>query len=850
MKLLVLLSALIIIATACSNQPEITVSLDWQLTENTLQPRAGHSATFTLTNTGVLALDAGWELYFSAIYVAQRPQFDSTQVHIEHLSGEWFRLVPVSVTQSLEPGESVSFSYSSPRFLNANTQFPEGPYLVLAESGTIIDITDYTTPRIELEDVAANYAHTNRRVPTASLLHEQNQGLSKLTPHEISPIIPTPVSYIRGDGSYALPQQLVIGHDALFDSEVALFSDFMRDVTPGGVSTVHDDEQAHIRVVRDEDVPHTEGYRLHIADNGVEIRASGKAGAHYGLQSLIGLLPSAALAGDAEQRSVAHIQIEDYPRFGFRGLFLDISRNFQQKQDIIRLLDLMSYYKYNVFQLHLANDEAWRIEIVGLPELTEVAARRGHTTTHRDHLHPSFASGSDPDNSEFGSGYLTREDLIEILQYARERHIQVIPEIVAPGHMRAAIMAMHARYDRFMEEGDEQAALEYLLEHPEDTSAYLSVQRFRNNTMDVCMESSYRFYTHVLDEIVAMYNEAGVELQTFHVGGDEVPRGVWTASPACAQLIAENDELTGTQDLHNYYYTRLHEILHERGLQLAGWEEVGQQLVRENDRNVNRPNTALSDKNFRLHAWNAVVGWPGTDMAYQLANAGYEVVMSNSSNIYFDLAYDMHPDEPGLHWSGYVNVRSAWQMTPFNHFISNDFDIQGNPVDAAELARTHVALTPEGRERIIGLQGQLWTETVKGPDRMFYYLLPKMLGLAERAWSPDPEWSRISSASRRRTMMEQDWNRFANTVGQFEFNRLESLFGGFTTRIPRAGAVIEDGLLYASVESPGLLIRYTTDGTEPTAESAVYEGPVAVDGPVMLTVFTASGRHGGSMRVQ
>ncbi|MCH8525504.1 MAG: family 20 glycosylhydrolase, partial [Balneolales bacterium] len=360
----------------------------------------------------------------------------------------------------------------------------------------------------------------------------------------------------------------------------------------------------------------------------------------------------------------------------------------------------------------------------------------------------------------------------------------------------------------------------------------------------------YRFYEHVLDAILAMYVDAGVDISTFHVGGDEVPRGVWTGSPACAELIERSDDLTATADLHNYYYTRLHGMLAERGLQLAGWEEVGQQLVRENDRNVNRPNTGLLGKNIRLHAWNAVVGWPGTDMAYQLANAGYEVVMSNSSNIYFDLAYDMHPDEPGLHWSGYVNLRSAWQMTPFNHFISNDFDIQGNQVDAAEMARNHVALTEEGKKRIIGLQGQLWTETVKGPDMMFYYLLPKMLGLAERAWSPDPQWAEITNTSRRNSLREQDWNRFANTVGQVEFPRLERIFGGYNTRIPRAGARIIDGMLHANVESPGLIIRYTTDGSEPTAASAMYTQPIAIDGPVQLKVFTPSGNFGGVMYIQ
>ncbi|MCH8525117.1 MAG: carbohydate-binding domain-containing protein, partial [Balneolales bacterium] len=529
MKNLLVIAMFAVTLTACSQDNLPEVSLDWSLTENTLQPPAGHAAVFTLTNTGSVALEPGWELYFSAIYVAQRPRFDSTQVIIEHLSGEWFRLQPVSVTEPLEPGASVSFAYSSPRFLNANTQFPEGPYLVLADSETTIPIRKYTTPRIELEEVAEHYAHTNRRVPTAERLYEQNEGLSLLNADAISPIIPTPVSMQRGEGYYTLPESAILHHAPIFATEAAIFADAFRGLLPAELR-IAPSEEAHIRLQADDAIENPEGYRLSIDDTGIEIHASGLAGAHYGFQTLLGLLT--AQWDEDVAIILPHIEIEDYPRFGFRGLFLDISRNFQEKEDILRLLDLMSYYKFNVFQLHLANDEAWRIEIPGLPELTEVAARRGHTETHRDNLHPSFASGPDPDHSPYGSGYLSTEDFIEILHYARDRHIQVIPEIVAPGHMRAAIMAMHARYDRFMAEGDENAANEFLLEHPEDTSEYLSVQRFRNNTMDVCMESSYRFYEHVLDAILAMYVDAGVDISTFHVGGDEVPRGVWTGSPA------------------------------------------------------------------------------------------------------------------------------------------------------------------------------------------------------------------------------------------------------------------------------------------------------------------------------
>jgi hexosaminidase len=212
----------------------------------------------------------------------------------------------------------------------------------------------------------------------------------------------------------------------------------------------------------------------------------------------------------------------------------------------------------------------------------------------------------------------------------------------------------------------------------------------------------------------------------------------------------------------------------------------------------------------------------------------------------------MHPDEPGLHWSGFVNLRSAWQMTPFNHFISNKYDINGNEVNANELAKSNQALTEEGKQNIIGLQGQLWSETINGPDMMFYYLLPKLLGLAERAWSPQAKWATISGPNIRKIQMEDDWNEFTNRVGHIEFNRLDRLFGGYNTRIPRAGITIKNGYVYANVENPGLIIRYTLDGSKPTINSERYLGPVAIEAYEIFTatVFTQKGHNGGSMSLQ
>lgn len=204
----------------------------------------------------------------------------------------------------------------------------------------------------------------------------------------------------------------------------------------------------------------------------------------------------------------------------------------------------------------------------------------------------------------------------------------------------------------------------------------------------------------------------------------------------------------------------------------------------------------------------------------------------------------MDPDEPGHQWSGFVDMNSAWRTVPMNHFISNDKDMYGRGVEETSLRSNMELLTEQGKKNIIGVQGQLWTETVKGQDMMEYYLLPKMLGLVERAWAADPDWANESNVEDRVQMRQEAWNRFANAVGQNEIPRLDYIFGGFNTRIPKTGGKIVDGLLHLNVETPGLIIRYTKNGTEPDGGSPIYSGPLPYEGKIMARAFSPSGRAG------
>jgi hexosaminidase len=443
-----------------------------------------------------------------------------------------------------------------------------------------------------------------------------------------------------------------------------------------------------------------------------------------------------------------------------------------------------------------------------------------------------------------GSGSYDREAFIRILRYARARHIEVIPEVDVPGHARAAIVSMQARHDLLMEEGDEAAARRYLLRHPDDESVYQSVQGWNDNVIDVCMPSTYEFLRYVVDDIVEMYREAGAPLTTIHTGGDEVPGGVWERSPACEALRAAE----GDVHLPSLFLDRMSEINSEHGLVTAGWEEVALRMDHWEDHAGKVPDPARREKGILPYVWNSIWGEGSEELAYRLANAGFDIILSSASNLYFDLAYDKHPEEPGYYWAGFVDMQKPFELEPFDLFRSAKEDLLGNPIDPEAYADSE-PLTHAGRSRIIGIQGQLWGENARSVELMEYLAFPRMIVLAERAWAQQPEWSKEAGTGDRDSGLAEAWREFANRLGQRELTRLNQAFGRVSFRIPPPGAVIEDGWLKANVALPGLEIRYTTDGSVPHGESALYEGPVEVTSPVHLMTFDSRARGSRIVRV-
>ena len=465
-----------------------------------------------------------------------------------------------------------------------------------------------------------------------------------------------------------------------------------------------------------------------------------------------------------------------------------------------------------VLHFHFCDDEAWRLEIPGLEELTAVGSRRGHTTDESQCLYPCYDGGYDPDAKTVGNGYYSREEFIDLLKYAAERHVRIVPEIESPGHARAAIVSMKARYNKYFET-DPGKATEYMLSEPEDTSRYVSVQYYTDNVMNVALPSTYRFMEKVIQELNAMYQEAGLSLYTVHLGGDEVPRGVWMGSPKCQELMKEKG-MTKAHDLSEYFITQMADVMQKNGLKFSGWQEVALGHTEE-------AHQQLRGQAAGVYCWNTV---PGSDeVVYQTANNGYPVILCNVGNFYMDMAYNGHPDERGLDWGGYVDESVSFSMLPFSIYRSLRVDMAGNPIDLNNAEKGKTALTEIGKKHIMGVQGQLFAETIRSFDGVEYLLFPKILGLAERGWNAHPAWENLSDIRE-----EQAFNQ-ALALYYEKISKSEMPYwakNGINFRLPQPGLLVKDGNLYANVAIDGAEVRYTTDGSEPTAQSTLWKEPV------------------------
>ena len=828
------------LSVGCAPRRELDIAVTWKL-ETNFAEGGGHRATFSIRNDSDVELtDDNWALYWNMAPREVDQASITAPVTIEWISGDFYRMRPAEGFL-LPPGAEITITYRGGWAVIKESDAPVGLYVVLQSadgSAEPYPIENYVIAPFEGPDQINRGPEDLEPIPTATWLFDQYASISTLPEDQVQLIIPRPQSLTRGQGVVEIDATMRVFYEPGLQAEAAMLATFLDGILEGTVAAAAAGSATghgiHLRS-RDVDVPGS--YMLTASPDGVVITGD-PSGVYYGTQSLLALIPGEAYGREQQSVRIPAAEITDAPAFAYRGMFLDVGRNFHSTTAVKHLMDAMAFYKLNTLHINLSQDEGWRIEIEDLPELTQVGGFRGHTLDDAEYLHPSYGSGPFPDPSvSYGSGFYSREEYIDLLRYAAERHITIIPEINVPGHSRAAVKAMEARYRRFMAEGKPEEAERYRLIDTDDRSTYRSAQWYTDNVINVCRESAYTFIATVIDAMIALHEEAGVPLQVYHAGGDEVPRGAWAGSPMCANYLQEHPEIDNPQNLQKAYFKWIVEYLTGKGIRVAGWEEIAMNFRADG---TWAPNEEFIAVGAIPYVWNSL--WGAEDLGNRLANAGYDVILCNVTNFYFDLAYNKDPREPGLYWGGFINTRDAFEFVPYDLLRSIRVDPDGRPYTDADLAGKE-RLTPAGRANVLGLQAQLWSETLRGQDRLEYYYLPKLLALAERAWYGQADWGGIANRRERDAAVDVAWNAFASAVSVRELPRLDHMNGGYNYRLAPPGATLENGRLLVNTAYPGMTVRYTTDGADPTAASPSYTGPVAVDAEIVkLSTFDSRGR--------
>lgn len=798
MKKIKLMIALVATAMTMSAQSPIDVA--WQMGQNNTAAN-NYSSQFVIKNVSRQSLGNDWQFFFNQ-FSRQVTLPAGSPVDIDEVSTTYYRVRPNARYKALAPGDSLVIDMLMSGAVLNKCYMPQGGHVVTG--GDMAHPQPVNIKRSPLDKPGQWRDH--KAYPDGNYMFGYNEVINGFgdgyTGNDYD-IFPTPKQVDIEDGFTQVGSLVTIKTGKLFQwgGYRRAKSLLVNELQKRGVYATSG-QKTVIRLLLDKKMStNREYYSLRVHDGEITIVGRTQAALMNGVKTLVAALDH------SKGHRLQNCFVIDWPDFGYRGVMLDIARNFVLKPaDYKRTIDLLAYYKFNAIQFHFTDDEAWRLEIPGFPELTQVASRRGATLDEKGYLAQIFDGNGNPDDlSQSANGYFTRAEFIDLLRYAWSRGIRIIPEIETPGHARAAIVAMKNRAL------SNPSAEQFRLWDEKNESVYTSAQSYHDNVLNVASDDVYRFIDRVVGELQLMYKEAGLKLEVVHLGGDEVARGAWDKSPD-VQALMQREGLKNQHDVHAYYLKRISTLLQARKIRIEGWQEIGLD-------NTPEYNALMIPRVAGVNAWSTVGS--RADVPYRLANDGYPVILSNVTNFYMDMGYSWHQNEQGLHWGGKVDEFDAWSALPANIYATARTAVDGTPIDIVNASTGKTKL--EKPENIVGIQAQLWGETLRSSDEVQYLLLPKLMGVSERAWTAVPEWSKDLADTEAYNEARHQYNL---KIGTRELPLLRGL--GYNFRVGPPGIKLEDGKLLINTQYPDELVTYTLDGSEPTIDSPRWTAPVPV----------------------
>ena len=822
---------------SCSQKNKSFAVLDYTIEKIDIKNNS-MDVVLTITNsTSIDFKENEWSIHWNQIDGEPLAESLPKGIHFERVNGTYY-ILKFADTWSLQAGESISFHVATNGIMSRLPLGPRGAFVVTSNQSIDLHTNIQWQEAKGLEDL---------NLPTAKTRYQNLLNVNSISNDSLSWIVPSPTYSTKPTTErlrlanwnvYFAEENTMDEFDVLLKVPFQeLISTLFPDV---GFQWVKSVEEANFILKLSSDIT-PEGYNLEIKQDHVVVTTNSYGGLFYALQSLLQIDQIAVL----ENRGWPIIKIDDEPRFTYRGFMLDISRNFYGLPKLKQIIDLMAMFKLNHFDIKLSDDEGWRLEIPGLPELTEIGSKRGYTTDESDRLIPMYGSGAT--GGETGNGFLSKNEFISLLQYGKSKNITIIPQLSFPSHARASIISMDARRNKLLAKGDVIGAEKYALSDPNDKSKYISPQLYNDNAINICMESSFAFFDKVVAEVAAMYIEADVSFKQFGIGADELPYGVWEGSPICLNSVDRNSGNLELEILYNNALLRLKETIESHGAIMSGWEDF--LLIHSKN---SHGETKLKQERFNYevipYAWNNTWGGGREDMIYKLANAGFKSVMSNSSAFYFDMANDNDIDAFGLSWSGYVDYFDTWAIDPQDIFANSVLNLKHN-IQSDYISKT-TKLKPNKRDNLIGIQSQLWTETVTNDRILEQMLVPNLIVFAERAWAKQTDWISNNAPTQKQKMLKE-WNHFLNVLGKRTLPVLHHRFPEIVYDLPKPGGVIENDTLYVRSQFPGLQVRYSLDGSVPNQTSKLYQYPILIDSDdvVVLRSFDTQLNGGKSILV-